>query len=451
LVHGSLNHFIHLFDSSFKEKSFIKFANLKSVRDILSGVDKMEIRHMQIVIVLTIIFLGAVYFFLEEAGKSGPLPEDIAKGLYMNAISLGENSTSYTYSYAEYANGYPENYTLKSDGNVSVVEIVNALSKKKVYFTDNDTIMCVDFQKNETCSSVTGDSITSNYVASLKGRLFSNAKITQAREDAEYRLEHELQTFIPSIKTKIFQNGDQCTQIQYIIDYSNATLEEMSRFGIVPGSPSHFETTSCIENKSGEIFESFFNYTFAGSLRTNRFELISSDFNSSPKIIVPSNLTTGAVDLLLSENNYRMQLVSCYLKTSSAQEKCIAMMALQMKNTDLCEHSGSRRDRCLVSLVPITRETGICNKIQSQEFKDDCFIELGGAYKNSTWCDNVIDSTKKQFCLNVSVATPKPAISPTMNDTNTTTNTSNTITSLPKEIQDIFDEIESSDSTNKTG
>jgi hypothetical protein len=415
----------------------------------------MEIKHMHIVLALTIIFLGAVYFFLEESAKpDGPLPEEIAEQLYMSAISLGENSTTYVYSYTEYSDGYPENFTLKEDGSVSLIEIVNAISKKKVYFSDNDTILCIEYKNNETCSSVKNESITANYVASLKGRFFSDAKISQARSDAKYRIEHDLQTFDPSLKTKIYQSGDSCTQISYVIDYTNATFEEMSRFGIVLGGPSHFETTTCIENQTGEIFESFFNYTFLGKLRTNRFVLISSDFDSAPLIIVPTNLSSGAVDVLLDENNYKTQLVSCYLKSSSEQEKCIAMLALQMKNTDLCDHAGSRRDRCLVSIVPITKDTGICSKINSADYKDDCYIELGGAYKNSTWCDNVVDSTKKQFCLNVSVETP-PVVTPpanvSVNVTTNNTNTTNTSSSaLPKVIEKIFKQIEESDKSNNT-
>jgi len=429
-----------------------------SARAILARVDKMEIKHMHIVIALTLIFLGAVYFFLEESAKPpGPLPEEIAEQLHLSAISLGENSTGYAYSYTEYSDGYPENFTLKSDGSTSLVEIVNPLSKKMIYFTSNGTILCVDFSGKEACSSLANDTITTNYIASMKARLFSKSKISDARSDTMYRIEHELQTYLPSVKTRILQSGDQCSQIGYVIDYTNATLEELSRFGMVPGSPSHFEATACIENLTGEVFESYFNYTFSGSLRTNRFVLISSDFDSSPLIIVPSNLTDGAVDLLISENGYRMQLVGCYLKSASEQEKCIANLALQMNEPDLCEDAGSRRDRCFVSIVPITKDSSLCSRISSQEFKDDCFIELGGAYKNSTWCESVVDSTKQLFCQNVSVKTVAQAVPEINAGANESQNASANTTgkTLPPEIQAIFDEIEAQDQTgnqtNETG
>ena len=68
----------------------------------------MEIKHMHVMVALTIIFLIALGFFLEQASKPpGPTPEEIAQTLLYKAVSIGENVTSYSYTYTEYSDGFP--------------------------------------------------------------------------------------------------------------------------------------------------------------------------------------------------------------------------------------------------------------------------------------------------------------------------------------------------------
>jgi len=64
--------------------------------------------------------------------------------------------------------------------------------------------------------------------------------------------------------------------------------------------------------------------------------------------------------------------------------------------------AGSKVNICLVSLVPITKNKGICDTITDSFYKDDCYIELAGAYKNSSYCELVMNTSKLAQCNSAS-------------------------------------------------
>ncbi len=408
----------------------------------------MEITHTKIMVGITLLFFVGLILFLDEVNKpSVPPNEIIAANLFMRALEVGENATSYIYSFVEYSDGFPETYTLASDGKISSVTVTNVLSTKKIFFLENDTIACVKMDMQEACSSIKNESITERFASSLKGRLFDNSVIEAAKQDNKYRIEKGLQVFGPEITPRILDHGDECLQISYHIDYSNATMDELGRFGIVPGSPSRFDVTECILNNTGEVLESRFNYSFQGVPHDSRFNLVSSDFSSGTNILVPKNLSEGAVELLLLDSGKKKEIMNCYLLSGSDQDKCIATLALQTKNIDMCGLAGARTDRCYVSLVPMIKDETICKRISSQDFLDDCFIELAGAYKNSTYCENVSESAKKAMCLDVSVSSANstdPVTIPPKAELPKDNSTSNDSGILPPEVQKIFDELSKS-------
>jgi len=380
---------------------------------------------MHVVLALTILFIAAFYVYLGELNTPPEKAvQDQAMDILLKAVTLGENASSYYYSYYEYSDGYPEKYTLISDGNDSSVEVEGPLSLRKAYFLKNDTILCVTLEGNKSCSSVANESITAKYIASLKARLFSNSKIALARSDIEYRVSNGLQVFSPKMAMKELSPGYECTELGYVIDYSNATYDQMSRFGIVSGSPIRFEASACIDNTTGDIYESSFNYTYLGKQHASRFKRVGSDFESSMAVYPPSDISGDAVEAILSENSYRTDLIKCYAYSGSDQERCIAVLAGQLLDTKLCGYAGGRKDRCLVSLMPFLKNESICLQITDKDFKDDCYIELAGALKNSTWCDSVVDSVKKSQCLlasNITSSSSTPLVNATTDFTQNST------------------------------
>ena len=421
----------------------------------------MEIKHMHAMIVLTFVFLGALFLVLDEMSRpAGPTGAQIAQSLYMKAIALGENSTQYEYAYSEASNGYPEEYLLMSDGQKAYVKVVSPVSTKKIYLLENDTILCIRLlDQNESCESVENSTITQSYISGIEARLFSKGKIALARSDAQYRIDNGFQNFSDDITARTLQGGEECIEVKHAIDYSNASMQEMSRFGLVSGSPMRFDITTCIDNQTGEMYENRFGYMFSGKKQSHSFRLISSDFSSSQKIIAPAEVAGGAVDSLILESSYRLSLINCYLQPGSEQERCIATEALRLRYAGLCKYSGARTDRCLVSIVPLTKDISICSQVKSQDFLDDCHIELAGAYKDSAYCDLVSDKAKKGFCMNISEPGPAGSPEPEENLTEDVPGNStapenqetemNGTDGLPKIISDILKELEGT--ANGTG
>ena len=407
----------------------------------------MEIKPAYAVAALIIVFVA---LFLIGSGAP-PKQEDkaqTAKELFLKAVTLGENASSYLYSYGEINDGFPENYTLSSDGVNSAVAIDSPLSNKIVYFLQNDTILCITYLKNQSCASVADVNETTRYVSSMKMRLFDNDRIRAAMLDNEYKINHSMMTFSPAMIEKQFQGGKTCTEIGFAIDYSNITIQEMSRFGIAQGSPTYFEGKECINNETGVIYEYSFNYTFQKKVHESGFLLNGIDFSYKTPV-TPPELAGDAISTMYDEGSYKRDLMACYLKSNEDKEKCIAVLAQELKSKELCEYAGTRRDRCLVSLIPVSGDSAICQTILTPEFKDDCYIEMAGFSKNESWCGQVQDSTKNKFCLNVSQPAP-----PALPNENTTVEepAANNTEPLPKEVQEIFNSLDNSTkvSTNVT-
>jgi hypothetical protein len=416
-------------------------------------VGTMEIKPVHFVIALGVLFIALLVVFPIQGPASVQQPAQIgpqesaraAEDLYMKAVSFGEHAGGYVYSYTEYTDGFPENYTISSDGENASVEVSSALSDKKAYFLVNDTIFCVGMGGNTTCASVKNQSAAAGYMATLRSRLFSDGAIGIARLDAAYRINRSLQVFSPAIRTMVLPGGAECIGINYTIEYSGATLGELNRFGIGSGSPSLFHVSECIDNQTGEIHRYNYDYVFQGSLHTYGFSLISSDFLAVPQILAPADLSGDVIDQAFQESAVRHQLLGCYPIIGDDSEKCVATLALQQKSAGLCSLAGTRRDRCLVSLMPYLRDPAICRMISTPEFTDDCYIELGGAFKNATWCGYVSDATKKSYCAQVSSPVPPaaPVPAPAQNVTQEAGNqTQNGSATLPPIIAEVFKEME---------
>ena len=205
----------------------------------------------------------------------------------------------------------------------------------------------------------------------------------------------------------------------------------------------------------------YYNYTYQGKLYTIQQKLIGADFTAAPVIGPPQNLSGNALDIAFNENAYRQDLFSkCYLGQDEGEGRgaCIQKIALQLGDKNLCELAGAVHDRCLVSFMPYLKDPAICALITTPEFADDCYIELAGANKNSTWCGNVLDGTKKGYCLQVALPVPP---SPPENESPGTANettggamqnqSANESAALPPGVSAIFNGMEASDSANSTG
>lgn len=365
----------------------------------------------KLLLVCGLLVAVAIYLAL-SAAPAAPAGGDTkaAEALLMRALAFGKGVANYTYSYHEISDDYRNTYTLIKSGDSSYVELQNPLSLKKIYLLQNDTILCLNYSGEDTCGSVARLSDLDNYIAFFRSRFFRDDLIDKNKNDFQYLIANKLVRLEPDLVPSSSMGRD-CEVVRYTLNFTNLSLDEAARFGIGSNSPRLFSWSMCIDNQTGVPYEKAFNYTFNGTLHAYVYRLVSFR-ESAPEIVPPPNIslgqTNGILGKLYKEREQQIKLASCHTDLQGEdRERCIANIALSLGRKDLCELAGSRRDRCLVSLIPDTKDATICPAIKDSGFKDDCYIELAGAYKDGSYCGSVVDAAKKQACLDAAKPAPQ--------------------------------------------
>lgn len=388
----------------------------------------------------------ALYFALTNARETVP-PKDTngTEALLLRALAFGKGAGDYTYSYTEVSDGYRNTYTLTKAGNGSLAELQNPLSYKKVYFTPDNIILCLRYPVNETCGSVSRLSELDNYLNFFRSRFFNDNVIDRDKNNMAYMLEKGFVDLDPGMVPSS-SGGRPCMRISYSLNLTNITLDEAARFGIGTGSPRVFDWTMCVDNATGIPYEKEFSYTFNGTLHTYQYRIAGYKDSATPLDVPNITLgeTNGILGKLYKEREQQIKLASCYTDLQGEdRERCIAVIALDLERKDLCELSGARKDRCLVSIVPLTMDASICPSVGDLSFRDDCYLELGGALKDPSYCGYISDASKKETCMGVSEpGEPKPPA-------NTTGNTSSEFD--PEGFMGYVDKYNATNSTAENG
>jgi hypothetical protein len=375
----------------------------------------MDYQGKIMILAVVLLILMAIYFVATaeqpETGIEQPANDSQAKELLMKGLMFGKGITDYTYAYTENADGFITSFSLSRSGGRHLVQVSSPLSSKRIFFLENSTILCVAYPPgSEECSVVTNNDQLDNYLESLRVKFFNDTRMEKATRDMNYLLLTGFAKLDPGV-----EDMEGCGQVGYRLDYSTATVADAARFGISTTSPKVFDMTMCIDNETGHVHRSTFNYTHNGRGHEKVTELVS--FSTSPaQITEPENLTSNVFSRFEREREQQVKLVRCFTDMDGQeQERCIATIALNLKRKDLCELAGARRDRCLVSIVPSTRDTSICPMVDDLSFRDDCYIELAGGLENSTYCDSLQNASKMDFCLKV--AEPEEDDGDLFNDT----------------------------------
>ncbi len=360
----------------------------------------MEYQH-KLLLVTAILVAAALYIAFTAA--PGPAPgaeQSEAEELLVRSAGFGRDLADYVYSYSENSDGFRVSYTLTSSKGSMLMAVENPLSLKRVYLLPNDTVFCIRYLGNESCASVKDDAQMSNYVAFAASRFFNETTIVRSRETMEALIGKGYLKAGPDIENATVGSFG-CRRVRYVIDYSNATVNDAALFGIGAQSPKIYSLTRCIDAESWLAYETTLSYEDAGMNHSKTTRVLS--FREGAEEIEPPALSGSPVGEFANEREKQVKLAGCFTGLQgSEREACIAEVALSIRRTDICQLAGSRRDRCLVSIVPLTRDTSICGMITDPGFREDCYIELAGAYKDSSYCGSVSDAQKNAFCLEVS-------------------------------------------------
>jgi len=386
-----------------------------------------ETEKVLIGIVFILVIVAVALTFLPKSKEVVPEEANMAKELFIKLAGTGYEQDDYYYSYTETFDDFPTTYTMLQKGDEKSISIDNMISSKQIYFLENETILCIQYVGIDACSSVKNNTDMESYLSSIEALFFDDSRIESTISDMEYFEQYGYILFSPQTIEKTV-NGHSCTEFSYQFDFTNLTIYEAARFGIGSNTPKTFLWTACVDNESGNVYEKHVEYNYSGRLYQTDVTLNSAEWNTVRNVEPPMELFGDAVSLLIEEKTSQNTLVGCFEEKGEEKDRCIAMVALSLKNRDVCELAGERRDRCLVSIVPLTKDATICPAITDASFKDDCYIEMGGATGDESYCTPIVDAEKKEFCMNVSAQYEEPSVPeiPEVpgNDTNTTGNDS---------------------------
>ncbi|MFH0737135.1 MAG: hypothetical protein V1827_00630 [Candidatus Micrarchaeota archaeon] len=361
--------------------------------------------YQKILLFATLILVAVAVFFMltapqpPQAADSGE-----AESLLRMTASFGKGLGGYSYSYTDVSDGYTTSYAL-SDGAIRVAEVQNPLSVKRVFLSGNDTVFCIRYppQADESCASIAGDAEMENYVAFIQTKFFNDTIAERSGSNIEYLLSAGYLSVEPGIEETAV-GPFPCRRIRYTIDYRNLSLDEAARFSISSNSPKLFGLSACVDNSTGMSYETTLEYSDGNvsHLRTSTVTLFDGSPPAQPD--VPANLSGDPISILYKEREQQVKLATCHTEKQGAErEKCVSDLALILKRADLCELAGSRRDRCMVSVVPMAKDPSICPKIDDGSFRDDCYIELAGALKDSSYCAEILDAAKAERCQGAAI------------------------------------------------
>lgn len=351
--------------------------------------------------VAIILLLVVVSISLPEEKPQGNQTADSleAKGeeIIYDTIRFGFNKTSYTYGFSEMVNGYEKQYTLIKNGSAEYVEVYDQIGIKKIYFAGNRTFLCVEYRGSASCSETTdiNDSALKSYYTSIQSLFFSDERIKKEEElFAKVLFPNRLITIKNVSEEEV--DGKKCVIVEYSIDYTNMSVTDAARYGFSLNMPKHFDWKLCYAD--GIPIYKRVVYAYEGV--DYEAKITIREFAGPSEITIPENLSEDAYGLFNSEIEAQQTLSACFEKSREEKDKCVSLLAFRLYMPSLCELAGSQTDQCIIRMMPYLKNESWCLQMNYSGYRDDCYIELAGAWKNRTYCDYLVNQSKLELCLN---------------------------------------------------
>jgi len=357
-----------------------------------------------LVLGLVILVVGAyvVWQYVLPALAAGQLDakKNEAKELYFKSLAIGKDADSYLYSYEEDMSGYIVKTILLKNGARYEAIIESPLTKREIFYMENDTFICVAFNKYEECSPVGNNTELRSYLKGIKSYFFSNARFNEDNDTISFLIEKGALSFQGTEKSKV--DGKECDNIKYIVNYSVLSLTDAAKIGITSSSPTEVYGEVCYDSKSNEVYTKTFTYKRLGKQQFTKWKLLSSDWKYSVPIEFQRNFTNNsAVSLLYAAVEVQNEFIVCLDKGGVQADACVFSFAIDYKFPQVCKYAGTKADFCTLNFALFDRNVTMCKEISDAKIKDDCRIEIAGKLKNETLCDLLDDKTRTQYCLDI--------------------------------------------------
>ncbi len=365
--------------------------------------------------ILLILLIGVMFFF-------GCIENDQnleKKELILNSLEKQYNLTdAYSITYLEKVQNVELDIEIIKNIEEELVITDSEIDTKWIFFKDEQNIICEQLDdQNTLCANVTNDTRFDIEINSAKTR-FTNEKLTnEAKKTFETLIEADVLDFKSEIINKTI-DGRTCNQIEFQINYNNLSAGELSKIGLTSGNPlvnkyKNFTQTICYDDEYGIPLYIHLSYIDAGEHIT--FErtatAFSEEINSS--VLELPNETTNISEFYTYFAYARTKLNTiAYCNQAEDKDSCFKQNAYELKSSDLCNYieDETKRYQCLIIAINYDANPKLCEKIEAQEDKDACYLELTRNTGNKTYCDYIVEDDIENMCLELNVSIPEQKI-----------------------------------------
>ncbi len=349
-------------------------------------------RGIFVIIFSIIFFIGAAYLmynfvkpFMHEKNETKKL--DYVENI-TNAFLKVNKYDKYIYEYSDNNGIYTTNTTIIHNKEKDIVIKENPLYKEYVYYNGSSNVVCINYTK-----FVCSNSSLLNKVAN-KFRLYIPHLYADKRaKEVKFLYEHDALTFDP------YKEEKNCNLFTYHINYNSLTLDEIHELGMEANDPkltaySNFVYQYCIDNESN-IHYSVLNYSYYGK-PMHTYSDIKEIWNESKDVILNITNNYGIVeDEILKAKQDEAAIINCHNNKNTS--KCITDLAIDKGNYKICLFD-KNKDKCLMLLTPIYKSEVLCELMDDQSYKDNCYYEIAKQTNNTKICDNIKNETLKSKC-----------------------------------------------------
>jgi eight-cysteine-cluster-containing protein len=357
------------------------------------------------------LFVYALYYFgmqLAAGGHGeGNVTENatgnasLQKALLLGSMQKFANSPSYTYVFGENADGHESVTTTASSPAFRAYMINTSIYARMALSNGTDSVICVYFGRKASCSDAPENS---SLMRQHKALISSVPGVMAAIEEKRMGILERaggLEFTGPAVRDSV--GGIECNRFSYRLDYSVLTLSDLNDMGISPSAPvvlyySNYTAEYCIDD-SYDVLTAKFNYSMQGARKGSQTTALSHRWNQSslsdfPVVALsPANETEALfLDALSAEAS-----VNACAKTAD-RDLCVRTYAIDQDLPYMCLSAGKMKDSCILLLATRDVYPEMCQFVGNLSLRDDCWTEMAARLNQSSYCANVLDAAKVEYC-----------------------------------------------------
>lgn len=367
---------------------------------------------LSIVAVLAVA-LGIFYFAApagegqggEGEGAGGSNGEaNPAEQLFFEAVLHPMNYSEYEYAYDEVSSsGYINSVYMTAKPGSSYVMKEDVVFRREVFTDSGAQTLCLGNVNRELCSTVPVNSTFNPYASTLKSLLFTEDNI-----QANYHMNKKFMEFGALVMGNSTEekeySGKKCTEVSYTVDYSKMTVEQMMSLGIDASSAEvlvskQYNFTVCIDPQTKEMIHKKMIYLNLGEPMYTEYFITTANWGKSNIPAAPTELIDerSLQTFFDAARTSQQKFLECMLGNNT--DSCLRTEAISTNNEEICAYikGTDMRDSCYVNIGITKKDAEFCKQI-TPAFQDDCYLEFAWRFLNTSYCEMMADSGKREEC-----------------------------------------------------